>query len=268
MQSNTVYPACDVNVTEAWNVIPNGGGQYVRAGILDGAIGWDHRDFNYDGTNPSTSKINDGYNFTFNVPLKSTTNSADEHGSFVTGIIGAQRNNISGVAGIAGGNDSTGSKGIALYNPAIFDPGGSPTVSPQFSPLSYIANAIVASAQDTVGPSPYPYRYKVNLQNCSWGLETPTIDPGFVNQSITLFKEAIHTVNRLNVTCIAARGNRYDTRRTYPANCDDDWVISQLEVALMEISRMTRFSFRSHSTVNSLPAGVAMSMFPHLAQVP
>jgi hypothetical protein len=225
IHSSTIYPNADVNLEEAWDVIPDGGRQSVRASTFDTPVQWDHRDFNYDGVNPSSSKINDGYSFTFGVPLKSLTNSGDAHGTAVAGIIGAQRNNISGVAGIAGGNDSTGSKGVSIYNLAIFDPGGSPTISPQYTPLNYIANAIVASAQSSSGSAPLPYNYNVHLQNHSWGLETPVNDPGFINQSITLFREAIHTVNRMNVTAIAARGNRYFTPLTYPANCDDDWVI-------------------------------------------
>ena len=225
IRNNTVYPNAHVNAEEAWDVIHSGGRSFVRAGIYDTPMGWDHRDFNYDGTNPSSSKVIDGYNFTFGVPLKSLTNSADWHGTSVGGIIGAQRNNVSGIAGIAGGNDSIGSKGVSIYNLAIMDPGGSPTISPVIVPLSYIANAIVAGAQAPGTNTVYPYCYGVHFQNHSWGLETPSIDPGFVNQSITLFKEAIHKINRMKVTAIGARGNSYFTPLTYPANCDDDWII-------------------------------------------
>lgn len=225
IRSNTVYPNADVNAEEAWDVIPNGGRSFVRAGVFDEVIDWEHRDFNYDGVNPASSKIIDGYSFTNGVPIKSLSGLGGAHGTAVGGIIGAQRNNIGGIAGIAGGNDSTGSKGIELYNLAIFDAGGTPTISPQLAPLSYIANAIVTSTKKPDPNSQYPYQYNLHLQNHSWGLETSSIDPGFVNQSITLFKEAIHTVNRIKVTTIAARGNNIGTKRTYPANCDDDWVI-------------------------------------------
>ena len=229
IKSNTVYPNSDVNVTEAWDVIHNGGRPFVHGGIFDTPIQWEHRDFNYDGLNSSSSKIIDGWNYTFNKKLKTLNDLGDWHSTCIAGVIGAQRNNISGVAGIAGGNDSTGSKGISLYNPAIFSPGGGPTLSPQFAPLTYIANALILSVQD---PSKYPLldaenakRYKLHFQNHSWGLETPVIDPGFVNQSITLCKEALHEVNRANVTSIAARGNSFITPLVYPANADDDWVI-------------------------------------------
>ncbi|MCC6370505.1 MAG: S8 family serine peptidase [Bacteroidia bacterium] len=228
LRSNTVYPNADVNATEAWDVIHNGGKPFVRAGIFDTPINWEHKDFNYNGTNPSSSKVVDGWSYTWNAPVKTMANGGafgDFHASCVGGIIGAQRNNISGIAGIAGGNDSTGSKGISLYNPAIFDPGGSPTISVAFAPLTYIADAIFETALDPATNTNVANAYKLNLQNHSWGLEAPLIDPGFANQSITLFKEAIHSVNRLNVTAIAARGNNIGTTLTYPANADDDWVI-------------------------------------------
>ena len=68
------------------------------------------------------------------------------------------------------------------------DPGGSPTIS-VIVPLSYIANAIIAGGHKprvliqfiliaVWGPLSKPFL----------GLETPSIDPGFVNQKHNTFQ--------------------------------------------------------------------------------
>lgn len=248
--NNIVFPGCDVNVEEAWDVVPSGGRSYVRGGVFDTGVDWEHSEFGTVGADSSTSKIQ-GWDFEGNRVQKYWAHGEDGagggHGTAATGIIYAQRNNTKGIAGIAGGNSITGSKGIKLFSMRIFDIGGGPPAG--FSaPMTYIARAIYTSALTpatlppiTPSSDPYApqYAFKLNFHNHSWGLYKAPQDTGVFQyhpQNITLFSEALHEVNRLKVTTIAARGqaagsstsypyNPTGTLSTYPANCDDDWVI-------------------------------------------
>ena len=235
LHTNTVYPNCDVNVEEAWGVIPSGGNSGIRGIVFDQSVDWEHKDFGYDGANPATSKISGGYDRIDQVLIKSVPRGGSDgspHGTSVAGIISAQRNNTVGIAGIAGGNDSTGSKGINIYNMSIFDPNGLPGASPNNAVLTNVADCILRCAQDpsvTNNGNTKKYCFKGHFVNHSWGLYAPPGDTGyyaFYNESNSLFSEAIHTVNRLKVTSIAARGNSGFKTFSYPASCDDDWVIN------------------------------------------
>lgn len=246
LHSSTLYPNSDVNVEEAYDVIHNGGQPIIRCGVYDSPADWEHKEFGFNGTT-SSSKLN-GRNFRINgtiggVPLKSVVHSSiygsgtDPHGSSVAGIIGAKRNNIKGVVGIAGGNDSTGSKGISMYNYGILEPA---LIGGNGGAGNLIYNIITYTARDSASVGTVTnninlaYTDRINIQNHSWGLYTPPLDTGWYanqNNSILLIQEAIHFVNRLKVTVVASRGNNNSgfggpTIPLYPASCDDDWVMS------------------------------------------
>lgn len=212
------YPNAHINVEEAWDIIPDGGRSFIKGGVFDTGCDWKHPDFSYDGLSDASSKLK-GWNFGTNSDLKSNNGQdGNSHGTAICGIIGATRNNTIGVAGIAGGNDVTGAdstaRGISLYSLRISD-------LTFLSPIiDYIAKSIVIASMDT---SSLPYAYGLNFMSNSWGFT-----PGWPNAdtNLTLLSEAVHFANRVNVTYLAARGNFGNANTVWPANLDDDWVLS------------------------------------------
>jgi hypothetical protein len=239
LHTNTVYTNADVNVEEAYKVIPSGGHQGIRCAVIDQNVDWQQKDFGYDGVNPASSKMVGGLWWGPNLPIKTQPHGStygDFHGSAVMGIIGATRNNTVGIAGIAGGNDSIASSGISLYSEGVFLNAGY-----NIAPMTQLTEVITYAAQsptDVPFPSPPNKKYGLNsahILNCSIGFYEPPLDTGWyatVNQNNTIVSEAVHFVNRLKTTVVASRGNgnqgpSYATlsTRVYPANCDDDWVL-------------------------------------------
>ncbi len=205
-----------INVEPAWNFAQ--GKTFVKAGIFDTGLDWEHEDFGYDGSNPASSKIVDGWNFQTNAPLKSGNGDPQGHGTKCGGILGAIRNNQIGVAGVAGGNDSVSNTGVSMYGFRIIDP-------PFSSTFNYIADAIIGSAIDD---STTDYGFGLHISSNSWRIhEFHTQPPSqwFTDANITLLREAVHFANRAKVTFAAARGNEGYANQSYPAILDDDWVL-------------------------------------------
>ncbi|MDO8998424.1 MAG: S8 family serine peptidase [Bacteroidota bacterium] len=220
---HVLYPNAHINVEEAWSIVTTGGLPFVKGGVFDTGVNWEHKDFGYDGVNPSSSKIK-GWDFSTNSDVKTVPGGGDsfDHGTPCAGIIGAIKNNVKGIAGIAGGN-YTGSpgfsdKGVSLYsmklmNPTLFN-----------STVNYLADAITTSALQDSTVS--PYAYGLHFMNNSWVIqETGGSAFWYTDTNIVLLNEAVHFINRLNVTFVAARGNLGYNSSSYPANTDDDWVL-------------------------------------------
>ncbi|MDP1801482.1 MAG: S8/S53 family peptidase [Bacteroidota bacterium] len=240
LHTNTVYTiASDVNVEEAYKVIPSGGHPGIRCAVIDQNVDWQQKDFGYNGISPASSKMVGGLWWGPNLPIKSQAHgstSGDSHGTAVMGIIGATRNNTVGIAGIAGGNDSIASSGISLYSEGVFLNAGY-----NVAPMTQLTEVITYAAQspaDVGFVSPINKLHGCNsahILNCSIGFYAPPLDTGWyatVNQNITIVSEAVHFVNRLKTTVVASRGNGNAgpnsatlSSRVYPANCDDDWVL-------------------------------------------
>jgi hypothetical protein len=210
----------NINIEEAWDIVPSGGSSKIKGGVLDSGIDWTHQDFGYDGSNSNSSKIVGGWSFQNNSALK--TNLIGDslgHGTKCSGIIGAIRNNNIGIAGIAGGNytgsNSLSDKGVALYGLKIF---GTDFYS---NSLNYIADAIVSSSIDD---SIKNYAFGLNFTSNSWKFNQNF--PAFTDSNITLIVEAIHFANRAKVTTCVARGNNGKDDLSYPAIIDDDWILN------------------------------------------
>jgi hypothetical protein len=211
LHPTSIYPTAHINVEPAWEI--ETGKPFVKIGIFDDGIYWKHEDFGYNGSNPASSRIVDGWNFQNNTPLKST-DGFGKHGTPIAGIIGAIRNNNKGIAGIAGGNDSANQQGVSMYGLRIFGP------SFFNNELNYVSEAILGSAIDD---SNADFGYGLHIMNHSWGFYPK--DDVFNDSNVTLLREAVHFANRTKVTFVAARGHLYRTAKAYPAVIDEDWVL-------------------------------------------
>jgi uncharacterized delta-60 repeat protein len=223
----------DINIEPAWNIIPTGGSSEIRCGIFDEGVDWRHKEFGYDGLDPSTSKVVAGWSFPTGSNERNALQadeSSNSHGTACAGIIGAVRNNDRGIAGIAGANlcEAGGqiTNGISMYSLHLF---GTSTGVP--STLSFIYDAIVTSAMDFDHPNPHPivsaappYAYRLNISSNSWKL--PLIPVWDTEDNIQYIKQAVHFANRAKVTFCAARGNDGGDDRIYPSIIDDDWVLN------------------------------------------
>ncbi len=98
---------CDIDVVPVWENFTTGN-RDVIVGIVDGGIDYTCGDIaaNYIG----------GYNFVYD----SETVTADDHGTFVAGTVGAVNNNKTGCCGIAGGDYEAGVQGCGLLSCQMF----------------------------------------------------------------------------------------------------------------------------------------------------
>lgn len=211
-----------INIEEAWDVMPLAGKTFIKCGVIDEGIDFRHEDFGYDGINTSSSKVIKGWDFVNNQNLMTLNQPDFGHGTPCAGIIGALRNNIIGIAGIAGGDNSSdiGNKGVSLYALRVLD--GFYGFGYSNSAISNVYDAIVTSAIDD--PS-LEYAFGLHLSSNSWGV-TPFSFFGWSDSSIQLLREATHFSNRAQVTFVASRGNGGTDGLAYPATMDDDWILS------------------------------------------
>ena len=102
---NSTY---DINVDEAWAF--SYGDPSVVVCVVDGGIQLNHPDLEFNVGRKHR-------NFVSN----SSRINPEDHGTHVAGIIAATGNNDYGIAGIAGGDYSTGRRGVTLQSAQVFD---------------------------------------------------------------------------------------------------------------------------------------------------
>ncbi len=201
---NSTYPDADINVETAW--LNEVGNENIKVGVIDYLIDYFNPDFG-DGTYLG-SKVR-GYDCLLQQDISIFQFAPyDSHGTAVAGIIGAQRNNGIGVAGIAGGDAALNNKGVSLYSFVIFSNNDSDGAeAPELLEALALGNL---STTDNNG-------YGVHVQNMSFGGPLPsgdlfeTLDEGFKN----------------GCAYVAARGNDGLTTnaKEYPACYAEDKVI-------------------------------------------
>lgn len=153
-------------------------GDGVKIGIIDSGINYGHEDIN-------TDKIVQRYNV-----FDETDNVTDEygHGSFVSGIIGADVNNGIGVAGIADKAE------IAMYK---------------------IFNEKNTSLENFIIGFDRAIEDGCDVINLSLGVNTTDI------ATINQFQEMVNRAAEKNIIVVAAVGNNSNSTYNYPAACDN-----------------------------------------------
>lgn len=197
------FPDADINVEPAWNI--ETGQNYTKVGVYDDVIFWAHEDFG-DGTLEG-SQIEGGWDFNNDTNIAEATD-PESHGTAVGGIIGALRDNGTGIAGIAGGGfDANGNfnDGVQLFSLGIFDD--------EYAGDDVVGPAIVEGAMFDESQS--PSGYGLHIQNHSWGgPDSPTK------------RDAVEFAWRNECILVASRGNGGDETLNFPATYNDDWILS------------------------------------------
>lgn len=102
---NGILPNAHINVEEAWDIVHSKGEPFIKVAVHDNGI---------DSLHPDLDVIfGGGYNNS-NFP-EDEWGFGGGHGTPVAGIIGAKRDNVTGIAGIAGG-DGSDSTGVSLID--------------------------------------------------------------------------------------------------------------------------------------------------------
>lgn len=202
-----------IGIESAWDI--EIGKNNVKVGIYDSEVDYTHEDFG-DGT--YAGSVIKGYDFCDLVPLNQLTVFPENHGTKVTGIIGAIKNNNLGISGIAGKDTSNGS-GVDLYCSRITRGEG------YFALVSDIINAIHMGAVYT--PT---YGFGFHIQNHTWTIDEGTTNnhPAYTfNQTdIGLLKDVVRESWKNGCSFVASRGNYGELDIVYPACYSDAWVTS------------------------------------------
>lgn len=139
-----------------------------------------------------------------------TPEGESRHGSHVSGILGATRNNAKGISGIANGRPTSGETGPRIMSLKIFGAFG------------------IGSTSDAVEAIDYAIDKGAVIQNHSWGCNGPC-DPAELNALI----EAIDRADQAGVLLVFAAGNfgtDTDVNPQYPASLPNPNIISVTSV--------------------------------------
>ena len=174
-----------INMPSTWNIMT--GSPDIRVAVLDLEVDWNHQDvgMGVDGYKNIDNTL--GYNYKENTSLAV---SPEEHGTLVAGIIGAKTNNMTGVAGIAGGN---GGQGVTIIPYGVGSSLGSPYID-----MSVVDDAILDAVDKGAKV--------INMSLGSISSYYPDIDA------------AILYAHTHGVTLVAASGNDYLNSLRYPAS--------------------------------------------------
>lgn len=215
LHPTTAFPNGHINAQGAW--LQQTGRNSIQIGVVDSGIDAAHPDLNNGSVFGPV--VTSGYDFYGNRPRLFTQDNLG-HGTACAGIIAAQRNNTSGIAGIAGGNGSQ--YGVQLTDLKIFSAGGG------VAPMSAIARALVEGSVQA--PASSGYGYRLHLMNNSWSGylvgQAPPNGYTFTAPQITELRNAARTVYRNKVTMVCSRGNNNVSDASFPNSFPDDWVLS------------------------------------------
>ncbi|MBK0383940.1 S8 family serine peptidase [Pedobacter sp. SD-b] len=208
----------DIDVEDAW--LTNTGSPNVRVAILDTGIDYNNDDLGNGTWNVAGAKVRAGYNYYDGNSNPLDNDITSSHGTAVGGIIGAYRNNNNRVAGIAGGDATTGNAGVSLYALKVFS-GSDGTSRPTGSSSAMAAALIDAAKPESEGG------YGCQIANYSGG--SPASSGGsFINMFLpgNPAYDAMRYAARHNLLFVAAKGNENTNALHYPSDIKDNWVLS------------------------------------------
>lgn len=247
------YPNAHVNIDSAWN--SETGKKHIKVGVFDSGIDTTHPDLNV--------LTGHGYNVdfdTYETSWGTDTHAKNGHGTCVAGIIGAQRNDAKGVAGIGGGNGSD-STGVSLIDFRLSPNLHAENVSKAIVDASRSVGSYYDWSQNPSNPTDEAYwsnasGYGIHLGNNSFRLivanpsQIDTLGGNKENSDSTgitwpneplpidcqLCREAYLFSLKNGVITVAASGNGifptsgppssyYNPDNTVPQNYDDSWII-------------------------------------------
>ncbi len=198
----------DIDANRAWDFTTGNYG--VKVAVIDNGIDYHNIDLGDGDFNSDGAKVRGGWDYVNNDSDPDyTENISNSHGTEVSGIIGALRNNGEGVAGLAGGDNSS-SIGCQLFalkvGPVECDDGTMRCLE-----TAKIIDAIIEGSTNT--PS---WGYGCHVLNNSYGSDN-------YNEAM---REAVSIAAENNVVFVAAKGNENSSDRHYPSDYDGSWVIS------------------------------------------
>jgi hypothetical protein len=221
-----------INADTAWNY--ETGKNFVKVAVFDGGIDYRRKDFQKNASKTfkylADTKIAGGRDY-FNDGIDSLTtikNFPTQHATFVSGILGAIRNNGVLMAGVAGGNDSLPTtninrSGCPLYTFRIFrDSVINGLVGTGAVPEKKLIEGILDASYQPVYPNPKTKRgFGMHVINASFGTVSSASLFGY-----TMF-QAVGFAYRNKVIFVAARGNGGSADYVEPSCYKyDDWIIS------------------------------------------
>ncbi len=193
------WPNAHINMETAWDL--EAGEPFVRVGVYDTGIDGSHYDL--------TGTVGGGFDYVANSSATNVDNNG--HGTSCGGIIGAKRHNgpgiNSGIAGIAGGNDSLGQPGVKLYTMRIANTGFGDFVNSQKMFNAYVQGATSVGAGG----------YGLHVMSNSYGQIYGPYDG--------LAILGINTANRNGVAFVASRGNNADNEPNTPGTFKEQTIM-------------------------------------------
>lgn len=204
---STNNPDYDIEMDRAWDI--HHGTPSARLGIFDSGVNWAHDDLSVDSSNTfNGSKVLDGWDWIGDSHISSSaTNDALGHGTAITGIAAALRNNNLGVAGVAGGDAANGNIGCSLLNFKIGE---------QSVIWSTLAEAVAEGA--LWDPNADPTGYALDVMNFS--ISSPTVTNDILN-----LQESVKFAYDNDCVVVATSGNTGNTQVRYPGTFNEPWVI-------------------------------------------
>lgn len=189
----------DIDAERAWDF--SVGSYSVKVGVIDTGIDYDHPDLGGGAFGYQGAKVRGGWDW-YNDDSDPDDADPGSHGTKVAGVIGAFRNNGTGVAGLAGGNGS-GNQGVQLFAFKVGETDSFPT--------SNVIDALIEGSSASPG--------------FGYGCDVINYSGGSYNYSES-YRSALRVVAQNGTVLAVSKGNDNTDDQHYPSDYDGPWVLS------------------------------------------